>query len=399
MTSATTAAVQMGLPEPGDLTEQELLRRLAQMVPVLRERAAEAEELRRVPDQTVEDARASGFLGAFRPLRFDGPGLGLSAMANGARVLAHGCTSSAWTLVFLAQHVWMVGKMPPALQDDLLADGEIPLIAGALAAIGTATRVDGGYLVSGRSEWNSAIAHSQWTSMKARVEDEVYSFYLPVAEVDLKDVWHTSGMRGTSSDSFEATDVFVPEARAVPLAWMLTGDSNSDEYPFAAYPYISVVSLTCSAVVLGAAEAAVELFEEKIRSRVLAFSGGTQQVEQPFAQMRLGEVSAKLRMAREQSEACIRQMDEVCGAGGRLTVAERVGIRASCALVVHTCRELVSTLMASAGGSSYFLTAPLQRIQRDVEVLKSHAMFDWDRVAQLQGRVQLGMSPEATDLV
>jgi hypothetical protein len=55
--------------------------------------------------------------------------------------------------------------------------------------------------------------------------------------------------------------------------------------------------------------------------------------------------------------------------------------------------------MSAAGGSSYFLTAQLQRIQRDVEVLKSHAIFDWDRAAQLQGRLRLGMDPAPTDLV
>ncbi|MCU1344151.1 MAG: acyl-CoA dehydrogenase, partial [Acidimicrobiia bacterium] len=63
------------------------------------------------------------------------------------------------------------------------------------------------------------------------------------------------------------------------------------------------------------------------------------------------------------------------------------------------CRDIISTIMSAAGGSSYFLEAPLQRIQRDVEVLKSHAMFDWDRTAQLQGRLRLGMRAEPTDLV
>lgn len=383
----------------GMLTEATLLARLEEMVPRLRERAPETERLRQLPDATVEEALATGYLGAFRPKKYGGSGLGLSALANGSRILAHGCASSAWTLVFLAQHAWMVGKMPESMQEELLGSGEVPYIAGALAAIGTATRVDGGYLVTGTSEWNSSIAHSSWTSLKARVDDEVYSFYLPVADVVRDDKWHTSGMRGTSSDSFSATDVFVPEVLAVPMRTLATSAEAHPDEPFIDYPYIASVSLTCSGVVLGAAEAAVELFEQKMRSRVLVFTADEKQVDQPFGQMRLGEADLRLSMARELWDSCIREMDRHCGTGGTMTVAQRVGVRAKCALVVQTCRDLVNDIMNAAGGSAYYLTSPLQRIQRDVEVLKSHAMFDWDRTSQLQGRLRLGMRAAPTDLV
>jgi 3-hydroxy-9,10-secoandrosta-1,3,5(10)-triene-9,17-dione monooxygenase len=290
--------------------------------------------------------------------------------------------------------------MPDLMQEELLGPGDVPLIAGALAAIGRATSVPGGYRVSGTSEWNSAIAHSSWTSIKARLDDdEVYSFYLPVGDVRRHDRWHTAGMRGTSSDSFTADDVFVPEVLAMPLKALATSTSPHPDEPFIDYPYIATVSITCSAVMLGAAEAAVDLFDEKMRSRVLVFTANQQQVDQPFAQMRLGEVDLRITMARELWDSCIRQMDALHATRGSMTVAERVAIRARCALVVRECRDIVSTIMNAAGGSAYFLDAPLQRIQRDIEVLKSHAMFDWDRTAQLQGRIRLGMKPAPTDLV
>ena len=40
-------------------------------------------------------------------------------------------------------------------------------------------------------------------------------------------------------------------------------------------------------------------------------------------------------------------------------------------------------------GSSCFLGAVLQRILCDVEVVKSHTMFDWYRVAELHGPAHL----------
>jgi hypothetical protein len=41
----------------------------------------------------------------------------------------------------------------------------------------------------------------------------------------------------------------------------------------------------------------------------------------------------------------------------------------------------------------------LQRLQRDVEVLKGHVIFDWDRTAELAGRIELGLEVRPTDLV
>jgi GTP cyclohydrolase II len=396
----------MSEPKPTDgdvagLTEDVLLARLEAMVPALRERAAETERLRHVPEATMAEARRSGFIYAFKPKYYGGAGMGLSALANGARTLAHGCASSAWTLVFLAQHVWGFGKTAPYVQDQMLSGPTPAMMAGALARVGKAERSEGGYIVSGRSDWNSGIYHADWAGLNARVGDELYTFYLPTKDLEIEDMWHTSGMRGTNSTTFEAKNVFVPDNRAMPMKSMLgaNSDDRHKNEPFVHYPYLPTVAITCSSVVVGAAEAAVEHFEQVIRTRVLAFSGDTKQVEQPFAQMRLGEVRLRMHMARESWNAQIRKMDEVCGQGKQLTVPERVAIRGGCALVAQSCRDLINGIMNAAGGSSYYLTSPLQRIQRDVEVMKSHAFFDWDRCAQLEGRVALGFAPAATDLL
>ena len=89
---------------------------------------------------------------------------------------------------------------------------------------------------------------------------------------------------------------------------------------------------------------------------------------------------------------------------GSLALGSAALALAACALgaaeVVHTARRILDdTIMPSAGGSSYFESSPLQRMQRDLEVLKGHAMFDWDRVAQLAGRVALDLPLAKTDLI
>jgi hypothetical protein len=46
----------------------------------------------------------------------------------------------------------------------------------------------------------------------------------------------------------------------------------------------------------------------------------------------------------------------------------------------------------------YATSHPIQRLQRDVETLKGHVVFDWDRTTELAGRVMLGHPLRPTDL-
>jgi 3-hydroxy-9,10-secoandrosta-1,3,5(10)-triene-9,17-dione monooxygenase len=386
------------------LTEHELLDRVRALQPKLRERAHSAEQLRRLPAETIEDVKATGYLTAFRPIYFGGTNLGLSALANGARLMAQACTSTGWTMAFLAQHTSLFAKGNLQLQRDLLG-GEFPaMMAGSIGRTGSLQRVEGGYLLTARSDWNSGVMHADWVNCKALVEGDgtLMMVVLPVSDVVIEDVWHTAGLRGTGSNVIVAEKAFVPEHRVQPAAEFLgtTADPVHDGDTFVHYPFIPVAMMTTTAAAIGTAEGAVECFRALLESRTLAFSGNARQVDQPMAQMRLGEAVAALHVVQLLWHQMLRRIIEVCDAGEELPTAERIRLRLSGAQVVHTSRHILNDIiMPNAGGSSYFESAPLQRMQRDLEVLKGHALFDWDRVAQLAGRFELGIAPAPTDLL
>jgi pyrrolidone-carboxylate peptidase len=119
-----------------------------------------------------------------------------------------------------------------------------------------------------------------------------------------------------------------------------------------------------------------------------------------MSQLRVGEAQSGLRAAQITWHDMVARIIDICEARDELTVEQRVAIRLDAARVVHDCRRLLDDIvMPNAGGSSYFRTSPLQRMQRDVEVIKGHAMFDWDRTALLAGRLALGTAPAPTDLI
>jgi 3-hydroxy-9,10-secoandrosta-1,3,5(10)-triene-9,17-dione monooxygenase len=71
----------------------ELRRRARALIPVLRERAAEAERLRRVPDATIADLHSTGLFRMVQPARVGGSELPFRAIFELCAIVARGCAS------------------------------------------------------------------------------------------------------------------------------------------------------------------------------------------------------------------------------------------------------------------------------------------------------------------
>ncbi len=92
------------------LAPEELLRRATELVPVLRERAAQTEELRRIPDESVRDLLASELHLIGVPRRFGGLDVDYGLMLEVAALLplrgatASGRPTPGW---------WAIGPLRP----------------------------------------------------------------------------------------------------------------------------------------------------------------------------------------------------------------------------------------------------------------------------------------------
>src|SRR6202049_1482034 len=123
---------------------EDLLARAEALVPVLRERAPRAEQLRRLPDETIADLHSSGLFRMLQPARVGGSELPYRALSELTAVIAQGCGSTAWVLANLAAHHWLLAMWPPEAQDEIWGGSRDTLIGSALIfPRGRATRVDG----------------------------------------------------------------------------------------------------------------------------------------------------------------------------------------------------------------------------------------------------------------
>jgi len=76
------------------------------------------------------------------------------------------------------------------------------------------------------------------------------------------------------------------------------------------------------------------------------------------------------------------------------TVEARAAIRARVASITDFCANGVSEVMLGSGASAFRDDSPLQRIFRDLSMLRVHGFLDLETGSQALGRVSLGLPPQ-----
>ena len=130
------------------LTAEEAVAVARSLAPKFAERAAHAEKIRRVPEESIEELHASGLLRLMQPKRFGGSELGLGVLMDVVLEICKGCSSTAWVYSNLASHSWNIGQFELQAQEDIWGDDPFALAATGLAfPCGKAVPVEGGYKV------------------------------------------------------------------------------------------------------------------------------------------------------------------------------------------------------------------------------------------------------------
>ena len=376
-------------------SHDEMLSRVDDLVPRLRERAEETEQLRRLPDSTMNELKEAGVFRILAPQALGGYGMGVETYAEVIRRLARGCASTAWTAGHLIEHVWMLARWPRRVQDEVFANGPAPLAAATSAPVGTARKVPGGFSISGHWSFASGIMHSEWALLAVQSDGVRLQCLVPVAELELLDVWHTAGLRGTGSNDLRAEDLFVPEHRTMDWALLSAADNPGSRIhadPMIHTPMATLLNLVAPAAALGAAEYAVEVFRERMLVRKVKNTVDNRQADSPLAQARFSQAygtAATARLHWQEALSIVSSSLERQPSG--LTDDERAKYRLSLALSGEAAEEAVRLAVSGSGGSAHRLSHPLQRIQRDVNVLLNHPTLSLDPILEQAGRGLLGL--------
>ncbi|SDW57313.1 Acyl-CoA dehydrogenase [Arthrobacter sp. cf158] len=365
------------------------------LIPRLRQRAEETEHLRRLPESTVEELTSAGVFRVLAPQAHGGYGMGVETYVEVIRRLARGCASTAWTTGHLMEHVWMLARWPRRVQNEVFGQGAVPLAAATGAPVGEATRVPGGFSISGHWSFASGVMHSEWALLAVQCDGVRLQALVPVGALELLDAWHTAGLRGTGSNDLRADGLFVPEHRVVDWQ-LLSAASNPGSLihpdPLLRTPMAALLNMVAPSTALGSAEYAIELFRDQLMVLKVKNTTESRQADSVLAQARFSQAFGVVTTARlhwqEAVQILVSAQDRP---GGEPTDHERASYRLSLALSGQASEEAVRLIASASGGSAHRLSHPLQRIQRDVNVLLNHPTLSIDPIIEQSGRGLLGL--------
>ncbi|MDF3340712.1 flavin-dependent monooxygenase [Mycolicibacterium septicum] len=375
-----------------------------ELLPLLRERAQETEDLRKLPDANVKALEDIGFFTLLQPEQWGGLQCDPTVYCEAVRRLASACGSTGWVAGVLAVHNWHLALFDQQAQDDVWGDDPAARVSSSYAPMGAAQAVDGGYLVSGSWQWSSGSAHATWAFVGGPVIKDgrpvdFGSFLIPISDYTIDDVWNVVGLRGTGSNTVVVKDAFVPKHRF--LSYKAMNDGTAGGYqtntaPVYKMPWGTIHPTTISTPIVGMAYGAYDAHVEHQGKRVRAAFAGEKAKDDPFAKIRIAEAASDIDAAWRQLSGNVAEEYALLVAGEEIPFELRARARRDQVRATGRAIASIDRLFEASGATALSNDAPVQRFWRDAHAGRVHAANDPERAYLIFGNNEFGLPPADT---
>jgi alkylation response protein AidB-like acyl-CoA dehydrogenase len=396
MESQTPAAIDpredtRPAPDPAR-TADDILRAAEDLVPLLRQRAAQADESRRIEADTYRRLQEAGLFRILKPKKYGGLELGEHEHARVTMTLARGCASTAWVFSILNSHNMAILSFPAQVHEEVWGENTHATLAGNtnLNPKARAVRVPGGYRLTGSWGFCSGSDFTEWLFFNAPAgeDGEGHMFLVPREDAAAIDDWFPTGMRATGSRTMAVDDVFVPDHRVQATrdtvrkleavrALHPTFDAMWAHWPSSArFPF--------AAVAVGAAQGAVEHFAGSVASstRVASALGGTVRLaDQDYVATEFAEAAGEIQMATELIERRSFEASERARQRRESSEADLALEQRDNALVTRVALRSVQRIFSLVGSKAGHPAHPVSLAKRDIEMISHHVTLNWRQSA------------------
>ena len=385
-------------PTPAAATKQEVIDRTRALAARFAERAAAAEEARRIPPESVKDMLDAGFARILLPRRIGGYGLGFDTWFEVTRELCKADASHGWCAGLIIHHAHLIAQYPEAGQKTVWADGLDVPIAASFAPSTQATAVDGGYRIAGKgSPFASGVDHSTWVMLGGLTQDgpapEWKFFLVPPGQYKVHDTWFTAGMRGTGSKTIVVDDVFVPHGLVLNLADLRDGKAPGGAiHPDVIFhtPFFYYAPISFATPMLGAVQGAYELFRDWTKTRKT--QDGAPLAAKTAVQVQMARAAADI----DAADLLLRRAVAVTDTPDAYSTQLLARSVRDFARVSELTVAAIDTLVALSGTAGFTSSHPLQRAWRDIHFMSMHISLNTETNFGHFGRIELGLGRDAS---
>jgi 3-hydroxy-9,10-secoandrosta-1,3,5(10)-triene-9,17-dione monooxygenase len=384
-------------------TRQDILARLPELSARFAERAAAAEQARRISSESAQDMLDAGFARILIPERIGGYGLGFEEWYDVTRELSKADASHGWCAGLVIHHAHLMAQFPEAAQKALWANGlDVPVAASFAPAV-KAVPADGGYRITGAgSPFASGVDHCTWVMLggmtqhnndNGGAEPEWKFFLVPQGQYTVRDTWFTAGMCATGSKTIVTNDVFVPHGLTLRLPELRDGNTPGGAlYPAVIFhtPFFYYAPISFVAPMIGVAQGAYEQFRDWTKNRKA--QDGSSVAEKTAVQVRMARAAADIDAAELLVRRAVRVTDAPANYSPQLLARSvRDFTRAS-----ELCVEAIDALLVLSGTAGFATSHPMQRAWRDIHFMAMHISLNVETNFAHYGRMELGLGRDAS---
>lgn len=380
-----------------------LLESARQIVPLIRSSADEIEDTRELPRPLFEALADAGLFHMCVPRALGGQETDFPQQVLVGEALGRADASTAWAVNQGATFASFSAYMHPDAARAIWTDLPRSVVSNTPEPSGKAIVVPGGYRVTGRHGFSTGCRHASWVASQAQIiengevrlrdgKPELRFMFVPKADAQIFDTWHTRGMRGTGTHHFEITDVFVPEDRTV----YTTKPQRITDGTRYRVPQTLIFLGGDAAVALGVARSCVDAFCELAGGKSPRHMTGLLR-DQPISQYNVGQCEALLRSARAFLMESVNDIWDSVTRSGAVTMEQRVAMRLAGTHAIRTAVQIVERIYADCGATAIFEGNPIHRIFQDIHVISQH-LQSRRGFYEMIGKYQMGLSVDEARL-
>jgi 3-hydroxy-9,10-secoandrosta-1,3,5(10)-triene-9,17-dione monooxygenase len=359
--------------------------RIRELGEALREQAAEADRLGRLPDETARHLQDTGIMQLLQPREFGGVEAPPAEWFDALLEVGRFSGAAAWVCGIVGAQPFEVAQGSRRLQEEIWGAHPHAWVSSMYTANGRAERVQGGYILDGHWEMSTGAVHCDWAVLGGRITpdsedrasdtDTTRHFYLPRSDYRIDDDTPVlTGLGGTGSLGITVTRAFVPEHRVIDPRGLSSGDPGAQkcrsERALYRMPFSIMFSGTIAAGALAIAQGVVEEFVRHSATRRTRF--GNDVTLDPHQLGALSVAAADIEAGIAQFRRDIARVWSCAEVGAVAGIDLKKQVRSHQVRAVHSALTAVDELMRHAGGAAMGRSHPLQRMWRDAHTAAMH---------------------------
>jgi alkylation response protein AidB-like acyl-CoA dehydrogenase len=368
----------------------------AALAPLLTAAAPRIEASGALPDGVLDALHGAGLFRMLLPRGMGGLELAPARYAAVIETVAMAEASTAWCLGQASGCTFAAAYLAPDARRTVFADPRA-VVAWGPGPGARAVAVPGGFRVTGAWRFASGCHHATWLGGHAAIVAEdgtpcgERTLLFPRSAAEIVPVWQVIGLRGTGSDTFRATDLFVPAAfgllRDVP-------EERQLDAPLYRFTTNAIYGASFASVALGIARAMLAALVALAAGKVPRAMARTLR-DTPSVQREVGQAEARLRAARLLLHDTLEGgWREACEGGPMIPLDRRIAIRMAATHAIGEATQVADAAYHAAGGDAVFAANAFERRFRDIHALAQQVQARESHFEAV-GRHLMGLPPDS----